>query len=59
MESQWADGEELALRVLRGNFLRVAQTIHLRGLGVTGLLAAVGPVRRAPRVDPVECLRSE
>ncbi|MCX6605170.1 MAG: ADOP family duplicated permease [Acidobacteria bacterium] len=28
-------------------------------LGVTGLLAAVGPVRRALRVDPVECLRCE
>lgn len=28
-------------------------------LGATGLLAAVGPVRRALRVDPVDCLRCE
>jgi predicted permease len=28
-------------------------------LGATGVLAAVGPLRRALRVDPLECLRSE
>jgi ABC-type antimicrobial peptide transport system permease subunit len=28
-------------------------------LGATGLLAAVGPVRRALRIDPIECLRWE
>jgi predicted permease len=28
-------------------------------LGATGVLAALGPLRRALRVDPLECLRSE
>jgi ABC-type antimicrobial peptide transport system permease subunit len=28
-------------------------------LGATGVLAAIGPLRRALRVDPLECLRSE
>jgi ABC-type antimicrobial peptide transport system permease subunit len=28
-------------------------------LGIAGLLAALGPVRRALRVDPLQCLRYE
>jgi ABC-type antimicrobial peptide transport system permease subunit len=28
-------------------------------LGATGVLAALGPVRRALRIDPLECLRCE